>query len=223
MKTSIAYSFLSVMIYLFLSSCQIAPPKITNNAVAVVLPNAPTLQQYETAYFASGCFWCVEAIYESVYGVVEVISGYAGGITVNPNYQQIGTGRTGHAETVEVYYDPEKVDFKTLLAVFFDSHDPTTKNRQGPDRGTQYRSIAFYGNEQEKKIIEDYIQELTNKQVFSNPIVTEIKPHTVFYKAEEYHQDFEKLNPSHPYVRQISIPRLNKFKQKSPEVLKENK
>ena len=223
MKTSIAYSFLSVMIYLFLSSCQIALPKVTNNAVAVDLPNAPTLQQYETAYFASGCFWCVEAIYESVYGVVEVISGYAGGITVNPNYQQIGTGRIGHAETVEVYYDPEKVDFKTLLAVFFDSHDPTTKNRQGPDRGTQYRSIAFYGNEQEKKIIEDYIQELTNKQVFSNPIVTEIKPHTVFYKAEEYHQDFEKLNPSHPYVRQISIPRLNKFKQKSPEVLKENK
>ena len=222
MKTSIAYSFLSLIIYLFLSSCQI-PPKITNNAVAVSLPNALTIQQYETAYFASGCFWCVEAIYESVYGVEEVISGYAGGTTVNPNYQQIGTGRTGHAETVEVYYDPEKVDFKTLLAVFFDSHDPTTKNRQGPDRGTQYRSIAFYSNEQEKKIIEDYIQELTNKQVFSNPIVTEIKPHTVFYKAEEYHQDFEKLNPSHPYVRQISIPRLNKFKQKSPEVLKENK
>ena len=223
MKTSIAYSFLFVMIYLFISSCQIAPPKITNNAVAFGLPNAPTLQQYETAYFASGCFWCVEAIYESIYGVVEVISGYAGGTTVNPNYQQIGTGRTGHAETVELYYDPEKVDFKTLLAVFFDSHDPTTKNRQGPDRGTQYRSIAFYSNEQEKKIIEDYIEELTNKQVFSNPIVTEIKPHTVFYKAEKYHQDFEKLNPSHPYVRQISIPRLNKFKQKSPEVLKDSK
>ena len=223
MKTSIAYSFLFVMIYLFISSCQIAPPKIMNNAVAVGLPNAPTIQQYKTTYFASGCFWCVEAIYESVYGVVEVISGYAGGTTVNPNYQQIGTGRTGHAETVEVYYDPEKVDFKTLLAVFFDSHDPTTKNRQGPDRGTQYRSIAFYSNEQEKKIIEDYIEELTNKQVFSNPIVTEIKPHTVFYKAEEYHQDFEKLNPSHPYVRQISIPRLNNFKQKSPEVLKESK
>ena len=223
MKTSIINSFLSVVIYLFISSCKIAPPKITNNALAVGLPNAPTLQQYETAYFASGCFWCVEAIYESVYGVEEVISGYAGGTTVNPNYQQIGTGRTGHAETVEVYYDPKKVDFKTLLAVFFDSHDPTTKNRQGPDRGTQYRSIAFYSNEQEKKIIEDYIEELTNKQVFSNPIVTEIKPHTVFYKAEEYHQDFEKLNPSHPYVRQISIPRLNKFKQKSPEVLKESK
>ena len=223
MKTSIANSFLSVMIYLFTSSCQIAPTKITNNALAVGLPNAPTLQQYETAYFASGCFWCVEAIYESVYGVEEVISGYAGGTTVNPNYQQIGTGRTGHAETVEVYYDTKKVDFKTLLAVFFDSHDPTTKNRQGPDRGTQYRSIAFYSNEQEKKIIEDYIEELTNKQVFSNPIVTEIKHHTVFYKAEEYHQDFEKLNPSHPYVRQISIPRLNKFKEKSPEVLKESK
>ena len=149
-----------------------------------------------------------------------MISGYAGGTTVNPNYQQIGTGRTGHAETVEVYYDPSKVDFKTLLAVFFNSHDPTTKNRQGPDSGTQYRSIAFYTDDVEKNIIEDYVKELTRNQVFDKPIVTEIKLHTVFYKAEEYHQDFEKLNPLHPYVRQISIPRLNQFKAKSPESFK---
>jgi peptide-methionine (S)-S-oxide reductase len=115
------------------------------------------------------------------------------------------------------------VDFKTLLAVFFNSHDPTTKNLQGPDRGTQYRSIAFYTNNTEKKIIEDYIIELNLDQVFDKPIVTEVKPHNVFYKAEEYHQDFEKLNPLHPYVRQISIPRLNRFKAKSPELLKESK
>ena len=152
-----------------------------------------------------------------------MISGYAGGTTVNPNYQQIVTGRTGHAETVQVYYDPSKVDFKTLLAVFFNSHDPTTKNRQGPDSGTQYRSIAFYNNDNEKNIIEDYIKELTRDQLFGRPIVTEIKLLSVFYKAEEYHQDFEKLNPLHPYVRQISIPRLNRFKAKSPEVLKESK
>ena len=206
-----------------MSSYHMVLSKMVENPTTVGLPNSIDLQEYKTAYFASGCFWCVEAIYESVYGVQEVISGYAGGKTVNPNYQQIGTGRTGHAETVQVYYDPSKVDFKTLLAVFFNSHDPTTKNRQGPDSGTQYRSIAFYKDDVEKNIIVDYVKELTRNQVFDKPIVTEIKLHTVFYKAEEYHQDFEKLNPLHPYVRQISIPRLNQFKAKSPEVLKESK
>ena len=222
MKTLITYCF-TVLIYVLTSSCQIAPTKIIDNPTTVGLPNSIDLQDYKTAYFASGCFWCVEAIYESVYGVSEVISGYAGGNTINPNYQKIGTGRTGHAETVEVYYDPSKVDFKTLLAVFFNSHDPTTKNRQGPDSGTQYRSIAFYTDDIEKKVIEDYIAELTRDKVFDKPIVTEIKPHTVFYKAEKYHQDFEKLNPLHPYVRQISIPRLNRFKATSPDLLKESK
>ena len=222
MKTLLT-TFCTGLMYLLMASCNIASPKMTDNPNPVGLPNSIDLQEYKTAYFASGCFWCVEAIYESVYGVTEVISGYAGGSTVNPTYLQIGTGRTGHAETVEVYYDPAKVDFETLVTVFFDSHDPTTKNRQGPDSGTQYRSIAFYSNEKEKKIIEDHIEKLTKNQVYSSPIVTEIKPHTVFYKAEEYHQDFEKLNPSHPYVRQISIPRLNNFKQKSPSLLKENK
>ena len=215
--------FFTGLIYLIISSYHIVPPKMVDNPTPVELPNSIDLQEYKTAYFASGCFWCVEAIYENVNGVKEVISGYAGGTTVNPNYQQIGTGRTGHAETVEVYYDPSKVDFKTLLVVFFNSHDPTTKNRQGPDFGTQYRSIAFYTDDAEKNIIEDYIKELTRDQVFDKPIVTEIKLHSVFYKAEEYHQDFEKLNPLHPYVRQISIPRLNRFKAKSPEVLKESK
>ena len=222
MKTIVNY-LLAGLIYLLISSCHIAPPRMVDNHTPVGLQNSIDLQEYKSAYFASGCFWCVEAIYESVYGVEEVISGYAGGTTVNPNYQQIGTGRTGHAETVEVYYDPSKVDFKTLVAVFFNSHDPTTKNRQGPDMGTQYRSIAFYNDDSEKKIIENYIAELTRDQVFDKPIVTEIKPHTIFYKAEEYHQDFEKLNPLHTYVRQISIPRLNRFKAKSPEVLKESK
>ena len=215
--------FFTGLIFLLMSSCHITPPKMIYNPTKLELPNSIYLQEYKKAYFASGCFWCVEAIYESIYGVEEVISGYAGGTTVNPSYKQIGTGRTGHAETVEVYYDPSKVDFKTLIAVFFNSHDPTTKNRQGPDSGTQYRSIAFYTDDTEKKIIEDYIEELTRDKVFDKPIVTEIKPHTIFYKAEEYHQDFEKLNPLHPYVRQISIPRLNRFKVKNPEVLKESK
>lgn len=173
----------------------------------------------KVAYFASGCFWCVEAIFESVRGVEEAVSGYAGGFTKNPTYRKIGTGRTGHAETVAVYYDPKKVSFKTLVAVFFGSHNPTTKNGQHPDYGTQYRSIAFYSNDQEKKIIEDAIAVL-NKKVYDGKIVTEVTKHTKFYKAEEYHQDYERRNPNQPYVKAVSIPRLNRFKKNFPKLLK---
>jgi peptide-methionine (S)-S-oxide reductase len=222
MRTYITYPFLGI-IYIFLVSSHIGPSPSVDLEKSAYLPNAKNLQQYETAYFASGCFWCVEAIFESVYGVTKVVSGYAGGKTKNPNYQQIGTGRTGHAETVEVYYDPNKVNFKTLLVVFFSSHDPTTKNRQGPDSGSQYRSIAFYKSDEERKLINDYIQTLTEEKTFPNPIVTEIQPFTSFYKAEEYHQDFEKLNPQNPYVKQISIPRLNRFKKSNPDLLKNDK
>jgi len=177
--------------------------------------------QDKVAYFASGCFWCVEAIFESVEGVSEAVSGYAGGKTDNPTYRSIGTGRTGHAEAVAVYYDPDKVSFKTLVDVFFGSHDPTTKNGQHPDYGTQYRSIAFYSTDQEKKIIEDAITTL-NKEVYKGKIVTEVTKHTKFYKAEEYHQDYEKRNPYNSYVRNVSIPRLNRFKKKFPELLKKD-
>lgn len=178
-----------------------------------------TNKQLKVAYFASGCFWCVEAIFESVKGVEEAVSGYAGGFTKNPTYNKIGTGRTGHAETVAVYYDPKKVSFKTLVTVFFGSHDPTTKNGQHPDYGTQYRSIAFYSNDAEKKIIDHAITTL-NKEKYDGKIVTEVTKHTKFYKAEEYHQDFEKRNPNQPYVKAVSIPRLNRFKKKFPELLK---
>lgn len=174
------------------------------------------------AYFASGCFWCVEAIFESVKGVHEVYSGYAGGETKNPNYNQIGTGRTGHAEAVEVHYDPKVVSFGTLVQVFFGSHDPTTPNRQGPDRGSQYRSIAFYQNSSEREMIQDYIALLEKEEIFSNAIVTEVEPLDKFYFAEEYHQDYEKRNPNNPYVRSVSIPRLRKFQKAYPELLKEN-
>ena len=176
-------------------------------------------KENKVAYFASGCFWCVEAVFESVIGVDEAISGYAGGHTLNPTYQTIGTGKTGHAETVAVYYNPKKVSFKTLVAVFFGSHDPTTKNGQHPDYGTQYRSIAFYSTDSEKKIIEAAITKL-NQEIYSGKIVTEITKHTKFYKAEDYHQDYEKRNPNQGYVRAVSIPRLNKFKNKFPELLK---
>lgn len=175
----------------------------------------------KVAYFASGCFWCVEAIFESVKGVEEAVSGYAGGHTKNPTYQTIGTGRTGHAETVAVYYNPDIVSFETLVTVFFGSHNPTTVNGQHPDYGTQYRSIAFYANAKEKKIIENKMKQL-NKEVYNNKIATEVTKFVKFYKAEEYHQDFEKRNPNQGYVRAVSIPRLNRFKKKFPELLKEN-
>jgi peptide-methionine (S)-S-oxide reductase len=175
--------------------------------------------QDKVAYFASGCFWCVEAIFESVEGVSEAVSGYAGGFTKNPTYQTIGTGRTGHAETVAVYYNPDKVSFKTLVDVFFGSHDPTTVNGQHPDYGTQYRSIAFYSTDEEKKIIEAAIEQLNDTE-YNGKIVTEVTKHTQFYKAEEYHQNFEKRNPYNSYVRNVSIPRLKRFQKKFPQLLK---
>ena len=211
--------FLSFLV--FSLSCDISSSKPINNPDPVFSVDNQDYENMSKAYFASGCFWCVEAIYESVKGVSETYSGYAGGLTKNPNYRQIGTGRTGHAEAVEVIYDPKIVSFETLVLVFFGSHDPTTANRQGPDYGSQYRSIAFYTSDQEREIIQDYIQILEEGGYFSKEIVTEIKPLEKFYYAEEYHQDYEKNNPNNPYVKQVSIPRLLKFKKQYPELLKE--
>ncbi|MFT4983285.1 MAG: peptide-methionine (S)-S-oxide reductase [Flavobacterium sp.] len=163
------------------------------------------------AVFAEGCFWCSEHVFEAVVGVDEAISGYAGGTTKNPSYEQVGSNNTGHAEAIAVYYDPNVISFKELVNVFFASQDPTTPNQQGPDRGSSYRSIAFYKNAAEKKIIEDKIKELTASKVYANPIVTEVKPVTDFYEAEDYHQDYVKHNPNQPYVRGVSVPRYNKF------------
>lgn len=176
-------------------------------------------KEVKIAYFASGCFWCVEAIFESVDGVEEAISGYAGGFTKNPTYQSIGTGKTGHAEAVAVYYNPKKVSFETLVKVFFGSHDSTTKNGQHPDYGTQYRSIAFYSNTSEKVIIEKFIKEL-NDSYYKGKIVTEVTELDQFFQAEDYHQNYEKLNPNNPYVKNVSVPRLNRFKKKFPDLLK---
>lgn len=182
---------------------------------------ADELQRYETAYFASGCFWCVEAIFESVKGIKEVYSGYSGGTEKNPTYKEVSYGRTTHAEAVEVYYDPKVISFTQLVQVFFGSHDPTTLNRQGPDRGAQYRSIAFYKNEAQKKIITDYIAQLEAENVYDRPIVTEVKKFDKFYRAEEYHQDYEKRNPNNSYIQNVSIPRLNRFKENFKTYLKE--
>lgn len=192
-----------------------------NSTVSAQAGRIPGQEELSTAYFASGCFWCVEAIYESVVGVVEVESGYAGGTEKNPTYEAVSYGKTSHAEAVRVHYDPDEVSFSTLVEVFFGSHDPTTLNRQGPDRGAQYRSIAFYQNPEEKDVIEQKIDSLTRSGMYSDPIVTQVVRFEKFYMAEDYHQDYEKKNPNNPYVRNVSIPRLNRFKNKFPELLKE--
>ncbi len=184
----------------------------------------PVYKDGETSsVFASGCFWCVEAIFESVEGVSEAVSGYAGGSAKTANYSDVSAGRTEHAEAVEVFYNPEIVSYETLLKVFFGSQDPTTLNQQGPDRGTQYRSTIFYKNEAEKIAAEKYIAQLTEDEVFDAPITTTLEPLVKFYDAEEYHQDYEERNPNQPYVRGVSVPRLNRFKAKYPELLKKGK
>ena len=172
------------------------------------------------AYFASGCFWCVEAVYESVKGVDEVINGYSGGHTKNPTYEASNTGRTGHAEAVEVIYDPQVISFSTLVDVYFASQNPTQVNGQGPDNGSQYRSIIFYQNDNQKQIIlkkKEALSKILNKEV-----AAEVYPFQKFWKAEDYHQNYEKLHPENRYVQGVSVPRLNRFKAKMPELLKEN-
>lgn len=186
----------------------------------IVVQPKKDLDTLHRAYFASGCFWCVEAIFESVIGVEEVISGYSGGRAVNANYKAVSAGWTNHAEAVEVYYDSTMIDYPTLLQVFFGSHDPTTLNQQGPDRGPQYRSAIFYLNNKEKSIAESYKSQLQESGIFSKNIVTEVVPFEAFYDAEDYHQDFERRNPNQGYVKAVSIPRLNKFKKKFPDLLK---
>ncbi len=196
---------------------------VQESAPEVIKLSSQELDTYETAYFASGCFWCVEAIFESVRGVKEAVSGYAGGKEDNPNYEMIGNGITRHAEAIEVYYDPKVISFTELVQVFFGSHDPTTLNQQGPDRGSQYRSIAFYKNEKEKKIIEGYIQVARDMDIYDgNPITTEVTKFEKFWKAEEYHQDYERKNPNNSYVRNVSVPRLNRFKENFGDFLKKD-
>lgn len=169
------------------------------------------------AYFASGCFWCVEAIYESVHGVHEAVSGYSGGKTQNPSYENHGD----HAETVEVLYDPEEIDFAQLLDVYFGSQNITQINGQGPDRGKSYRSIVFYQNDTEKRIIENKIAEL-NSQLEGRKVAAQVMPFQKFWIAETYHQDYERNNPNHPYIKNVSMPRIDRFKKSLPELLKDS-
>ena len=166
-----------------------------------------------TAVFANGCFWCTEAVFEQVPGVKAAVSGYSGGDANRADYKAVSSGSTGHAEAIELTYDPSKVSYGDLLRVFFASHDPTTKDRQGPDRGHQYRSAIFYKDDSEKKVAEAYIKQLDAAHAFDKPIVTTLEPFDKFYPAEDYHQDFMKNNPRHPYIQMWAVPKVQKIQK----------
>ena len=210
---------LLISLNLSLVSCQTKKPNAKQDAIINAKAiEVPLQNDLAKAYFASGCFWCVEAVYESVNGVTEVINGYAGGYTENPTYQLSNTGRTGHAEAVEVLYDPTIVSFSTLLEVYFGSQDVTQIDGQGPDNGSQYRSIIFYQNQDQKDEVIHKIKQLT-KELNIN-IAAEVYPFLKFWQGEDYHQNYERLHPNNSYIRNVSIPRLRKFQQKFKHLLK---
>ncbi|PKQ43986.1 peptide-methionine (S)-S-oxide reductase MsrA [Confluentibacter flavum] len=215
-------NIISAIALTILFSCQ---NKAQNNQVQKVIDakpvQVPIQNGKDRAYFASGCFWCVEAVYESIKGVDESISGYSGGHTNNPTYESSNTGRTGHAESVEIIYDPKIVSFETLVDAYFASQNPTQVNGQGPDNGSQYRSIIFYQNDEQKQIILKKKEALAKK--LNANIAAEVYPFQKFWIAEDYHQNYEKLHPNNSYIRNVSIPRLKRFKANFPtELLKEN-
>ncbi|MNK30307.1 Peptide methionine sulfoxide reductase MsrA [compost metagenome] len=188
---------LSIMILVLLSS-------ITANAQS---------KNLQKATFGMGCFWCSEALFQRLNGVASVRSGYEGGHVANPSYEEVCTGSTGHAEVIEVTYDPSKIKYDELLQVFWKSHDPTTLNRQGADIGTQYRSVIFYHNDEQRKTAENYKKELNDAKAFNKPIVTEITKATPFYVAENYHQDYFNKNGSEPYCRLVILPKMEKLEK----------
>lgn len=174
----------------------------------------------DTATFGAGCFWCVEAVFLELDGVLKVVSGYEGGEVDNPTYKQVCTGQTGHAEVTQILYDPNRITYDELLAAFWQAHDPTTLNRQGNDHGTQYRSVVFYHNEKQKELAEKYKEELNKSGAWPNPIVTEISPAVTFYNAEEYHQNYYNLNGDQPYCVYVIKPKVEKFRKVFKDKLK---
>ncbi len=215
------YTFLVASIFLFTLQGACKPSNDENKESETIAQKNQTPVQTQTenglkrAYFASGCFWCVEAVYESVNGVKEAVSGYSGGTMKNPTYENHGD----HAEAVEVIYDPAIVSFSQLVDVYFGSQNVTQVNGQGPDHGKSYRSIVFYQNDEEKKIIDKKIDALNN-QLGGDKVAAQVLPFQKFWDAENYHQNYEKNHPENPYIQNVSIPRINKFKQKFPELLK---
>jgi peptide-methionine (S)-S-oxide reductase len=167
----------------------------------------------EVATLAGGCFWCIEAVFREVDGVESVTSGYTGGTAANPNYQQVCSNKTGHAEAVQVTFDPARISYREILEIFFSVHDPTTLNRQGADIGTQYRSAIFYHNEQQKTVAEELIRELNKSRLWKTPVVTQIAPLNKFYPAEDYHKEYFVRHPEQAYCQMVISPKVNKFRK----------
>ncbi|MCC5945928.1 MAG: peptide-methionine (S)-S-oxide reductase MsrA [Bernardetiaceae bacterium] len=184
------------------------------------MQNSENLSNLEIATLGAGCFWCVEAVYQEVEGVHKVVSGYTGGHVKNPAYREVCNGTTGHAEVVQVYFDPQVISFADILEVFWHTHNPTTLNQQGNDKGTQYRSAIFYQNEQQKKIAEKSLKETDASDLWADPIVTEISPLGVFYEAEDYHQDYFANNGNQPYCSFVINPKVQKFRKEFKHRLK---
>jgi peptide-methionine (S)-S-oxide reductase len=176
--------------------------------------------KWEVATLAGGCFWCLEAIYDDLKGIIDVVSGYSGGNFPNPSYEQVCSGKTGHAEVVQISFDPEQISFKEILNIFFSIHNPTTRNRQGADVGTQYRSAIFYHSQSQKEIAEQAIREIEEAGIWNLPIVTEVTPFSNFYPAEDYHQDYFANHPNQPYCQVVISPKVSKFRKQNLERLK---
>jgi len=219
----ITRSILVYVVWLFgLASCS---DYSASERLMMTGSEAPADQEADTvglpsAVFAGGCFWCTEAYFERLQGVTAVISGYAGGKQKNPTYEQVSSGLTNHAESVEVFYNPRQITYQELLEVFFATHDPTTLNRQGPDVGKQYRSIVFYKTPEEKQQAEAYIRQLEESGTYKNPIVTKVQPLEKFWPAEEYHQDYYRRHPDDPYVVSVAMPKVRKFEDNFRDKLK---
>ncbi len=195
---------------MFFVSCQQTTSKLSNN---VSKNNMISDTTKEFATFGSGCFWCSEAIFNELEGVYSVLPGYSGGKTENPTYEQVCTGNTGHAEVVQITFNPNVISYDELLEVFFKTHDPTSLNRQGNDIGTQYRSVIFYHNEEQKKSAEKYISLIEKEKIFDKPIVTELTEYTKFYEAEDYHHNYFKNNPNQGYCAFVINPKYEKFRK----------
>ena len=174
----------------------------------------------EVATLASGCFWCTEAVFQEIKGVVKVEPGYSGGSMLNPTYRQVSTGTTGHAEAVQIQFNPSIISFREVLEIFFATHDPTTMNRQGADVGHQYRSAIFYHTDKQKAVAEEVIEEFNSEKTFDSPIVTEVKPFKAFYTAEDYHKNYFKKHPKQPYCRVVISPKVAKLRKKYRDKLK---
>lgn len=223
MKRNLLF-FITAILMISQASCQ-SKDNTTNQQRALKTQQKITPTQVapidglDRAYFASGCFWCVEAVYESLKGVKESVSGYSGGHTQNPTYASSNTGRTGHAEAVEISYNAQEIQFSDLVDVYFGSQNIGQVNGQGPDRGSQYRSIIFYQNQIQKNIIDAKIKAL-EQTLGKGYVAAQVLPFEKFWEGESYHQNYERLNPSNPYIQNVSIPRLRKFQKKFPDLLK---